>query len=174
MFEIINDRHGCLEQNRFVMLQGTNNQSSRPSQPQKHKKKKRKDVGSSHIKVCISGSVNQCACKMSSIKSQTKQVGRRWHMLIVIPRGYDYLQKTIWSSLRLSSFPFLYATYAVNNDNGGRFIARYSWSFLNQCVRNVRQSQTETPPHFWQANMFLSAEMTAVTGDFISGIWMAN
>lgn len=172
MFEIINDRHGCLEQNRFVMLQGTNNQSSRPSQPQKHKKKE--DVGSSHIKVCISGSVNQCACKMSSIKSQTTQVGRRWHMLIVIPRGYDYLQKTIWSSLRLSSFPFLYATYAVNNDNGGRFIARYSWSFLNQCVRNVRQSQTETPPHFWLATMFLSAEMTAVTGDFISGIWMAN
>lgn len=67
-----------------------------------------------HIKLCIRGSVNQCACKMSPITAQAKQVGRRWHMLIVIPRGYDYLQKT-QSDARYAcqAFPFLYVQLTI-------------------------------------------------------------
>lgn len=81
MLEMISNRHARLEPNRFVMLQGTNNQGSGPSQIQQNikteKTKKKNDVDNPHIKMCISSPVSQCAWKMSSIKSQTKQVDGR-------------------------------------------------------------------------------------------------
>lgn len=48
--------------NRFVVLQGTNNQGTRLLQPQKHDKQY-SCWQLTYIKACISNSVNQCVCE---------------------------------------------------------------------------------------------------------------